>query len=486
MSQLDGLKPEKVFKYFEIISQIPRRSGNEKELSDYIVDFAKKRTFEFYQDDAYNVLVKKPGTKGYEHLPAVIIQGHLDMVCEKNKDSLHDFEKDGIEFVIEGDILKAKGTTLGADNGIAVAFGLALLDSTDIAHPPLEVIMTTDEEVGLTGAIKFDKSQLSGHYFINLDSEEEGELTVGCAGGCHAQINLPIVYDKEISSSSIVKNIMITNLKGGHSGVDIMNFRANANRLLGRLLTGVFDAVPVRIIDIRGGSKDNVITREAEVTLVYDAEDAEAFNQAYEQIKTVIINEQVTSEPQMKILDQVVDKIEDYRAFSLETTKKVIFLMTNLPNGVQTMSADLEGIPESSLNIGKVAIENDEVEFLFALRSNVRSLKYHLVNQLTWFSDMVGAKFLKTADYPEWAFKKDSQLLDIAKAVYSELFSQEPLVKAIHAGLEPGVFLETMKEIDAISFGPNMWDVHSPNESLSIVSTERTWQYLVKVLEALK
>lgn len=484
--RLENLEPEKVFYYFEEVSNIPRRSGNEKELSDYMVAFAKERNFEVIQDEYLNVIIKKPGTLGYENSPAAILQGHLDMVCEQNTGTGHDFEKDPIDLLIDGEWITAKGTTLGADNGIALAYALAVLDSDDLEHPPLEIVFTTDEEVGLTGALKMDKSVLDAQYFINLDSEEEGELTVGCAGGLKASINFPIKYSTNSFVEPVVKDIDISGLKGGHSGVDIQNNRANADRVMGRVLSHLRAEFPLRLVDISGGTKDNVIPREAKATLVIEDEHIERFNDLFNKVVNQIKHELKTGDPNVTITEKTLSYTEDMMVMSKATTDTLIFTLINVPNGIQTMSADLEGMVESSLNIGKCAVENGEIVMLFAVRSNVRSLKYHVTSQLEWFAKQIGAKFLQTADYPEWEFKPGSNLLRQAAGIYEEMYGKAPIVKAIHAGLEPGAFLEKLPHLDAISFGPDMEEVHSPNERLHIRSTARTWEFLKVLLAALK
>lgn len=482
----EQLSPKDVFYYFEEVSQIPRGSGNEKELSDYMVAFAKERQFEVIQDAYMNIVIKKPGTKGYENSPAVILQGHLDMVCEQNEGTNHDFEKDPIELMVDGEWLTANGTTLGADNGIALAFALAVLNATDIEHPPLEVVFTVDEEVGLTGALQMDKSVLNAQYFINLDSEEEGELTVGCAGGLKAGFYLPITYTTNTFDKPVVKQIDIKGLKGGHSGVDISSHRANADRLLGRVLSHLKSEFSLRLIHVNGGTKDNVIPRESEATIVIEDEHITLFNDLFQEVVAQVKHELKTSDPGVTITEKTLSYEEDAKIFSRLTTENVIFTLINVPNGIQTMSADLEDMVESSLSLGKLAVENKEVVFLFAVRSNVRSLKYHITNQLEWFAKQIGAKFVQTADYPEWEFKPESNLLTQAAAIFERMYNKKPLIKAIHAGLEGGAFLEKLPHLDAISIGPDMQEVHSPDERLHIESTARTYDYLKEILKSLK
>jgi len=484
--KLESLQPAKVFHYFKEISNIPRRSGNEQEASDYCVAFAKERGLQVSQDDFLNIVIRKPGTPGYENSDSVIIQGHLDMVCEQNAGTNHDFEKDPIDLMIDGDWLTANGTTLGADNGIAVALALALLDSEDIPHPPLEVVFTTDEEVGLTGALQMDKSVLKSKYFINLDSEEEGEITVGCAGGLKAALHLPITYTTNTFEEPVVKHITITGLKGGHSGVDIKNHRANGARILGRVLSHLRDEFTLRILTLEGGSKDNVIPREASATIVIEEDSLQRFNEHFQKVVAQVQHELKTGDPNVEITEITLDYSEDMQIFSKHTSDTVIFTLINAPNGIQTMSADLEGMVESSLNLGVLQVEKGEVVFAFAVRSSVRSLKYHITNQLQWLAKQIGAKFIQRADYPEWEFKPESNLLSQSTRIFEKMYGKKAQVKAIHAGLEGGAFLEKLPHLDAISIGPDMEEVHTPNERLNIPSTARTWDYLKGILRALK
>lgn len=479
MAVLNNLEPKKVFYYFEEISNIPRGSGDEKQVSDYIVDFAKNRGLEVYQDEYYNVIIKKPGTIGYENAPTVILQGHLDMVCEKNMDKKHDFSKEPIALRIQDDFIMADGTTLGADNGIAVAYSLALLDSNDIPHPPLEVLLTTDEEVGLCGALKFDESKLNGKYFINLDSEEEGELLVSCAGGLKVHLNLPITF-KNTTKNSIIK-IVIKGLKGGHSGMEIDKNRANANRLLGRLLNVLQKELSFDISDIGGGLKDNAIPREAYVHLAVDEKNLDRFATIVKEEEIKYNHEYENSDPNIQI---VIKKIEQTsNVYTDDLKEKLIFLLLTLPNGIQTMSSEIKDLVESSLNIGVIEKTKAQIEIIIAVRSSVESLKYHINDQLKLFANITGASFVETADYPEWEYNNNSKLRQLFETTYESLYNKKPLIKAIHAGLECGVFAKKIKDLDLISLGPNMYDVHTPDEKVSISSTKRTWEFLLETLK---
>ena len=479
------LEPKSVMKFFYEINQIPRGSGNEKAISDYLVGFAKERGLEVIQDEALNVLIRKSATKGYESHKGVIIQGHMDMVCSKNAGVEHDFEKDPIDMMIDGDYITANGTTLGADNGIAVAMGLALIDANDLQHPEIELIITTDEEVGLNGAIAFDASQLNGGYYLNLDSEEEGEFTIGCAGGLKAIVKLPIYKEKMDTSHLICKEVSITKLNGGHSGVDIDRYRANAIKLTGRILCKLDEELEFSLLDIYGGDKDNVIPRETFFTLAFAKEEESQFDNLLDAISIKIQNEFQATDPNIEIVSKTIDVDSTIEVLAESALETLIFLLMTVPNGIQTMSPELEGFVESSLNIGKVAVEDDHIIFLFAVRSSIASLKEYITNQLKCYADYCNAEFIKTAEYPEWPVKNNTQLLEKAIEVYKTMYKKEPIVKSIHAGLEGGVFMEKLPHLEAISLGPDMDGVHSPDERISISSIQRTYDYLIKLIEAL-
>lgn len=479
-----NLEPKKVFDYFEEISQIPRGSGNEKEISDYLVKFAKDRGLEVIQDKTDSVLIRKPATKGMENAQGVILQGHMDMVCVKEPDSSHDFLKDPIELVVDGDLLKANKTTLGADNGIAVAMGLAILDSDDIPHPALEVIITTNEEVNMNGALNFDTNLLQGKYFINIDSEEEGEITIGCAGGLKAVLEVPY-HLETLESDRLVKELIVTGLKGGHSGAEIHTNRGNSHKLMGRLLSNLRKQISLDLIDIYGGTKDNVIPSHTVAKVaILPAEEA-VFEEMVQRMEKEWKNELSVSDSNVQLIVNKVDN-KDVQRLNKEATKKIVLLINTLPNSVQTMSSKLEGMVESSLNMG--VIQKDEKNYMlsFATRSNVGSLKQQLNSVLQDFAEMNDIHFYKTAEYPEWEMKPESQLLKTAVEVYKAQTGKEPIVKAIHAGLECGVFLSNKPELEAISIGPDMWEVHSVNERLSISSTQRTWEYVKELIKNLK
>jgi len=480
----DGLTPEPVFKYFEEISKIPRGSGNEKAASDYLLNFAKSRNLEVVQDSAMNIVIKKPATSGYENSPTVIIQGHLDIVCDKNKSKEHDFEKDPIELRIEGDMLYANGTTLGADDGIAIAYALALLDSKDIPHPPLKVLMTVEEEVGLNGATALEAKYLEGDMLINIDSEEEGKLLAGCAGGLRTRQLVPALW--EIPKEGLVPyNISIRVLKGGHSGGEIDKGRGNSNKLMGRVLDNLSREVVCFLSEVSGGFKMNAIPREADAVVLISPDDEGKLFDIIEKWDKTFKDELKASDPgvtvSIKKLDHKVDRV-----FSKETMKKVIASLVLIPNGIQTMSMDIQGLVESSTNLGVVTTTDTEVTFESALRSSIRSLKFSILNQARMVADSLGVSLTTDSEYPEWEYNPDSKLREIFKRVYKNMYQSEPEVIAVHGGVECGLFKKKNPKLDMVSFGPNMYDVHTPDEHISISSIKRTWEYLLEVLKEVK
>jgi len=474
-----------IFKYFYEISAIPRGSGNEKGISDYLVSFAKKHNLEYMQDEAYNVIMIKPATPGYEKEPAIILQGHMDMVCEKVKDYSHDFLKDGIKIIVDGDYLRADQTTLGADNGIAIAYILAMFTDESLPHPRLEAVITTDEEVGMHGAKALDLSNLQGKYMINLDSEEEGYLLCSCAGGLTGTSTLPL---KRVTEYGRKLKINIGGLQGGHSGIDIGKNRTNATLLLARLLFDLRELCSFALVDMRGGFKDNVIPREAEAILLLPACDkaglAELYAKAEGFIKELMEKyrrELSSSEPglQYQLTDLGDDSCEVIDSYSFE---KLLFMLTFIPNGVQTMSADIEGLVESSLNIGIFRTEADRAELYSSIRSSKSSYKYYVSNKLAYLTAFLGGDYQRRWEYPAWEFRKDSKLREHFQRISKEMYGKEMKVEAIHAGLECGLISEKMPHLDIVSIGPDMHDVHTVEERLSISSTLRVYKLLERVV----
>lgn len=481
---LEGLEPKSVWQYFEEISQIPRGSGNEKQISDYLVDFAKKHQLEVIQDNALNVIIKKPGTPGYENAPTVILQGHMDMVCEKNKATKHDFLKDSIQLKLNGDFIEAEGTTLGADNGIAIAYSLALLASEDIPHPPLEVVMTTGEETGMEGAAELDASNLEGKILINMDSEPEGEFLVSCAGGARAHLVLKPEWVPG-KKEGAVYSIQIRNLKGGHSGQEIDKGRGNANKMMGRILSDLQEKIAFNLISINGGLKDNVIPREMDAIVQVNDTEANKLTEIIDQWNEIFKNEYKTSDGDVTVKLELVRESTD-EILSEDTKKKVIDVLTLIPNGIQAMSMDMEGLVESSTNLGVVITDKDKIQFISAVRSSVKTRKYAIINQIKRLADVVGAEFFTRGEYPAWQYTPHSKIRNLFKKIYEEMYGRQPKINAIHAGVECGFFAEKIEGIDMISFGPDMYDIHTPDERLSISSAKRTWEFLLAVLKEIK
>lgn len=477
-----NVEPINVFNYFEKISQIPRGSGDEQRISDYLVSFAISQNLEFVQDDALNVLIKKPATAGYENAPTVIIQGHMDMVCEKNQATIHDFSTDPLTLVVDGDFLRADETTLGADNGIAVAYGLALLAADDISHPPLEVLFTTNEEVGMDGARALDPQLLTGRYIINIDSEEEGIFLIGCAGGVRAHLNLAIEYDEESSFSNTFK-LAIRGLKGGHSGMEIDKHRANANILMGRILSELALTNSFCLAEISGGAKDNAIPREADAIICTDST-FESLTEIIHEIEGAFGNEYKTNDNEIKLTLCKSEFISKH--YTSEVTKKIVDILVLIPNGVQGMSADIAGLVESSCNLGVVSASSTEITFASAIRSSIATRKYEILNRMLHLCDLTETTLNAHGDYPGWEYKADSRLREIFLSSYKVLFEEDGSLSAIHAGLECGLLLEKVPTADVIAFGPNMYDVHTPNERVSISSVEKNWELLLKVLSEIK
>lgn len=483
-SILKDLSPSLVFKYFEEISRIPRGSGNERAISDYLVSFAKEHNLQVIQDEALNIIIKKDATKGYENAPVVILQGHMDMVCEKNNGTEHDFEKDPIKLRIEDDYIKATGTTLGADNGIAVAYCLSILASKDIEHPPIEVLVTTEEETGMGGASSVKAENLSGKILINIDSEEEGELLSSCAGGVRNKVSIKLELEEK-KQGFIPYKLIIKGLKGGHSGMDIDKGRENSNKLIGRILNDINSQMELYIAEINGGAKMNAIPREAEVVIFIQEENQGALHSIMKKWQKTLESELRTSDPGITVglgeLDVKIDK-----GFSKELTDKVIAILMLIPQGIQTMSMDIKGLVQSSTNLGVVTTEENEITFESAIRSSVKSLKDRIVREIESICKVVGATMSLESDYPAWEYRENSYIREVFKSVYKDMYGSEPKVTAIHAGLECGILKDILGDIDMISFGPNMYDVHTPEEKLSISSTERTYEYLLQVLKQIK
>lgn len=483
MGKLSGLKPERVFYYFEELTKIPRCSNDEKRVSDYLKEVGLNLGLETIQDEALNIIIKKPGTPGYENKPTVVLQGHMDMVCEKCDNVEFDFSKDPINISVEGDYVIAKETTLGADNGIAVAMALAILESNDIDHPPLEVLITTNEETGLTGAASLDPKHITGRILINIDSEEEGTILGSCAGGERNIITIPIEWES-IGNDKATFVLRVSGLLGGHSGMEIDKGRGNSNKILGRALNKINEEIDLKLAYIDGGSKSNAIPRLAFAKIAVSNAEVDKLKSVVEEINKDVRFELSTSDKDVMITLEESGELQN--VFTKEVTNKIITALMVIPNGIQTMSQDIEGLVESSNNLGVVKTYEDKVTIECAMRSSVGSLKENIAQQLKLIARAIDAKYLSTSAYPAWEYNKDSYIREVFKVSYKELFGKDLEVAAIHAGLECGIFKEKFGDIDMVSFGPNIKGVHAPGESLSISSTERTFELLKKVLGNIK
>ena len=468
-----NLKPEQQKRFFEIFDElcsIPHGSGNTKAISDYCAEFANNNGLFVLQDELNNVVIKKPATKGYKSHEPIILQGHLDMVCEKESTCKIDFEKDGLEIYIDGDYITANGTTLGGDDGIAVAMVLSILEDKNLSHPEIEAVFTTDEETGMYGADGLDTNLLNGKMLINIDSENEGVFTVSCAGGARTQINLPLITQE---NDQTAYEIAIDGLMGGHSGVEIDKGRINASILLGEILDSfTFNFL---ISEISGGLKDNAIPRSASCVICSNVNPKEAINSF---LKSFDFGKD--NRPQV-----TVKEISCKKSFSKESSLLIVYFLNNVPNGIQKMSSDINGLVQTSLNLGILNTTESGLEASFAVRSSVNSERNELIETLKDFADGLGGTVSSHGFYPAWEYKKDSKLRRVMCDTYKTLYNTEAAVEAIHAGLECGLFGEKIKGLDAVSIGPNMCDIHTPDEKLSISSSVRVYEFLCEVLKNL-
>lgn len=480
MGVLSELQPREVFHYFEEICGIPHGSSNTKAISDYLVKFAVEHGLAYRQDSHNNVIIRKPGTKGYENAASVILQGHIDMVCEKEEGCDIDFEKDGLRLRLEDGVVTAEGTTLGGDDGIAVAYSLAILASDTIPHPPLEAVFTVDEEIGMLGASALDCSDLSSRIMLNMDSEDEGHLLVSCAGGISVVGRLPVQREE---CQGTVLQLTVTGLQGGHSGVEIDKGRGNACQLLGRALYRLAQTCSYRLIDVNGGLKDNAIPRQATAKLVLGDSNQE-WEEPVRQLSEVCAAEYRLTDPEVRIAITHQGE-QTQQVMTEEATGKVVAALVNLPGGIQRMSFDIEGLVQTSLNLGILKTQEQEVTFSFAVRSNVGTEKEALVERIKCLMEALGGTMKSSGDYPAWEYRQDSALRDLMIQIFEEQYGRKPTVEAIHAGVECGLFVGKMPGLDCVSFGPDMKDIHTPKESMSVDSVQRTWEYILEILKRL-
>ena len=477
--KLAGLEPASVFGFFEKICSMPHGSGNTKIISDWLVSFAREQGLRYIQDELNNVIIFGDATPGYEDHEPVIIQGHMDMVCEKDADCPINFETDGLDVTHDGAYVFAKGTTLGGDDGIAVAYALAVLADKTIPHPPLEVVITVDEETGMYGAAGIDLSQLRGKKVLNIDSEEEGIFTVSCAGGARAGITMEA--NRHAVYGPCIK-LTVDGLAGGHSGVEIDKGRANANKVMGQFLSDVKQLMPLCLTGLEGGSKDNAIPLSCTATLVAMGMEIERINGVAEALQAKIRAEY--NEPDALVYADNVDALGG-NALSTQETDKIIGLLCGAPNSIQAMCADMPGLVQTSLNMGVAKLEKDAFSMTFSVRSSVNSEKVEVLDTLEKLAVMYDAQYDSRGHYPAWEYKADSVLRDVMVDEYTKMFGTEPQVVSIHAGLECGLLGEKIEGLDAVSIGPEMHDIHTSRERLGIASTGRMWEFIKAVLKAL-
>jgi len=495
MRVLENIEPKAVFHFFEDLTQIPRPSYHEKAVSDYLVKFAKDRGLEVYQDKLYNVIIIKEASEGYENEEPIILQGHMDMVCEKDPGVTKDMEKEGLDLEVDGDYIRAKGTTLGGDDGIAVAYALALLDSKTLRHPRLEFICTVSEEVGMDGAHAIDLSPIKGHILLNMDSENEGVVLAGCAGGGCATVTLPVIREP---FDGKIMHIHVNGLIGGHSGAEINKGRASSVELEGRILRALSDVSEIRLIACVNGNKDNAISRDGHLLLA--VRDEAAVLKKLQEVETAVRAEYSVVDPDIRFTAEDAEKfpaVTDGKAeaeaaaktpaawlpLTAEDTKRVISLLTELPQGIQRMDDNIPGMVETSLNWGVATLDGGRFMMRAAVRSSVSTAKDALFEKLAWIAESCGASMDISGEYPAWEWVDKSVLRDKMARIYREMFGKDLVIETIHAGVECGLLSEKIPGMDAVSMGPNIIDIHTPREHLSISSVQRMWDFIVRIIE---
>ena len=479
MSVLDHLEPSSVFRFFEELCAIPHGSRNTKAVSDWCVEFAKARGLEHYQDGANNVIIIGEAAPGYEDAAPVILQGHLDMVCEQEPGCGKDMAREGLELAVDGDFVYARGTTLGGDDGIAVAMALAILDDPSIPHPRLEVVLTTEEEIGMLGAAALDVTPLRGRQLLNLDSEEEGVFTVSCAGGSLTRCTLPVA---RAPFAGTALKIRVSGLVGGHSGAEIHQGRANADILLGRVLRAMAAETELRLASASGGLKDNAIPVAAEAVAV--AADADCAMAAAEALAAALKAEYRAADPGLSV--EVLPAAAAETPMDADSTRRALCLLSCAPNGVQEMSQDIPGLVQTSLNLGILETAETELSAAFCVRSSVASQKEMLHDRLRCLTEELGGTVDITGDYPAWEYRRDSALRERMVEVFREQYGHEPRIEAIHAGVECGLLCGKLPGLDCVSIGPNLTEIHTPREKMSVSSVRRVWDFVLEVLRRSK
>lgn len=480
MSIFENIEPKAVWNYFDEIRKIPRCSKHEEKIRKYVEDFAKLHKFSYKTDDIGNIVISKPATKGMEKKPIVILQGHLDMVCEKNSDKDFDFLTDSIQLKKNGDILTADGTTLGADNGIGIAASLAILADNNLQHGPIECLFTIDEETGLTGAFALRSDMLKGRILINLDSEDWGVLTVGCAGGGDSKIKLPIhTQSNEKDLEAIMVNV--SGLRGGHSGVDAHEQRGNAIKVLTRLLWKASDTYDFKLADIKGGDKHNAIPRESYALLAIDKKHVDGFKSFIATEAKHILEEIKPIDPGLKVDIKKAETISS--VFDKKSQHNVLHLLHALPHGVDKMSYDIQGLVETSTNLATVVLKDDTVHIGLSSRSSIKSALQDFRDRIKATALLAGAQVSEEEPYPGWKPNLDSKILQLSKKVYKKIYNKEPVVEAIHAGLECGIIGEKFAGMDMVSIGPTIKYPHSPEEQVHISTVHEFYKFILEILK---
>ena len=466
---------------FEAISAIPRCSKNESQVATWLMDWAREHGYAYRSDAAGNLVIRVPASTGMQDRPTVILQGHMDMVCEKTPASMHDFERDPIRVVRDGDWIHAEGTTLGADNGIALAMAMALAGDKTVCHPPLELLFTVDEESGLIGAHKLDASLIEGRILINIDSEDEGVFTIGCAGGEETLVRLPLAYD-DLPAGFDAGRIVVGGLRGGHSGVDIHKPRANANRLLGRLLLCLQELEGVRLVSLSGGSAHNAIPRDASAFLSFPPAQASAVRAAVKTCEQVFREEHADTEPNLLVRCDAPEEALAGRVLSIASAVQAVRLLNALPHGVHGMSTRVDGLVETSCNLAIVRIKTDALEIVSSQRSSCMSRLDEMTSRVAAVASLAGASATRMNHHPAWAPDMAASLLKRCREVFSEMYEKAPVVEVIHAGLECGLIGDKVPGMEMISIGPNLRHPHSPDEKLNVPSVGRVYQFLAALL----
>ncbi len=479
MPVLDHLEPKNVFRFFEELCAIPHGSRNTGAVSGWCVEFARARGLEVHQDDANNIIIIQGAAPGYENAAPIILQGHLDMVCEKAPGCARDMEREGLDLAADGDFVYAEETTLGGDDGIAVAMALAILDDPSIPHPRLEVVLTTDEEIGMLGAAALDVSPLRGRQLLNLDSEEEGIFTVSCAGGSLTSCRLPVTREPYEGGALCVR---ISGLTGGHSGAEIHKGRANADILLGRVLRAMAKRTELRLVSASGGLKDNAIPTAAEAVIA--AADPAAASAAAEELAACLQAEYRVTDPALAVTVERTAAGET--PMDRDSTQRALCLLACAPNGVQEMSHDIHGLVQTSLNLGILETGSEALTAAFCVRSSVASQKELLHDRLRCLTEQLGGTVDITGDYPAWEYRRDSALRDRMTEVFREQYGREPKIEAIHAGVECGLLCGKLPGLDCVSIGPDLLEIHTPRERMSISSVQRVWAFVLEVLKRSK